>query len=73
MSSDRNEDSLEKKEAESIKQHTCIIPLRHSQQLPRMDIWLGTDHFVARRRGAIVKDNFYGTLERYSVFAGKRD
>jgi len=69
-SSDRNEDSLGVKEDEANEQHKSII---EALRAAAPEWTFEQINFLARRRGAVVEDNFYNMLERLYVQAGKRD
>jgi len=68
-SSDRNKDFLRVKEDEANEQHNSIIEALKAAapEWPFEQI-----NFVARRRGAVAKDDFYNQLERLNVQADKR-
>ena len=69
-SSDRNEDFLGVKENEANEQHRSII---EALKAAAPEWTFEQINFVARRRGAVVEDNFYNKLERLRVQAGKQD
>jgi len=69
-SSDRNKDFLGLKEEEANEQHKSII---EALKAAAPEWTFEPINFVARRRGALVEDNFYNKLERLSVQAGGKD
>jgi len=69
-SSDRNKIFLRVKEDESNEQHRSII---EALQAAAPECPFEQINFVARRRGAVVEDDFYNKLEKLNVHAGKRD
>ena len=69
-SSDRNEDFLRVKEDEANEQHRSII---EALRAAAPEWTFEQMNFVAGRRGAVVEDDFYNTLDKPNVQAGKRD
>jgi len=69
-SSERNEDFLGVKEDEANKQHKRII---NALKAAALEWTFEQINFVVGRRGAVVEDDFYSKLERFSVQAGKQD
>jgi len=70
LSFDRNEDFLGVKEDEVNREHKSII---EALKVATPEWTFEQINFVAGRRGAVVKDDFYNKLERLSVQAGKND
>jgi len=69
-SSDRSEDFLGVKEDESNEQHKSII---EALKAAAPEWTFEQINFVSGRRGAVVEDNFYNTLKRPRLQAGKKD
>ena len=69
-SSDRNEDFLGIQEDETNEQHKNII---EALKVGVLEWTFEQIDLVARRRGAVVEDDFYNKLERLSVQARKKD
>jgi len=67
---DRNEDFLRVKEDEANEQHKGIIK---ALKAAAPDWTFEQINFVAGRRSAVVKDDFYNKLEKINVQAGKKD
>jgi len=66
----RNEDFLRVKEDEANEQHRSII---EALKTAAPEWTFEQINFVAGRRGAVVKDDFYNKLEKLNVQAGKKD
>jgi len=70
-SSDRNRDFLRvKEEDEANEQHRSII---EALRAAAPEWTFERINFVLGWRGAVVEDDFYNTLEKLNVQAGKRD
>ena len=69
-SSDRNEDFLGVKDDDANEQHKSIM---EALKAAAPEWTFERMNFVARRRGAVVEDDFHNKLERLSVQAGKKD
>jgi hypothetical protein len=68
--SDRSKDFLGVKKDEAHEQHKSII---EALKAAAPEWTFEQINFVAGRRGAVVKDDFYNKLEKLKVQAGKRD
>ena len=69
-SSDWDEDFLGVKEHEAYKQHKIII---EALEAAAPEWTFEQINFVSGRRGAVVEDDFYNTLERLRVQTGKKN
>ena len=69
-SSHRNGDFLGVKKDEANEQHKNIL---EELKVAAPEWTFEQINFVEWRRGAVVEDNFYDNLERFSVPAGKQD
>jgi len=69
-SSDRNKNFLRVKEDEANEQHRSII---EALRAATPEWTFEQINFVAGRRGAVVRDDFYDKLAKLNLPAGKRD